>query len=112
MKKALTNTLIYYVLVAALYFIAVVFPDPIAYYAAIIFFMTHFLGVMIVNLFYISNPSEYPHSKYIVICVLITVNAAVVFLVSWFRKRSQDFYKQQIINSGSQKRISPNLRRR
>ena len=79
--------MIYYVLAGILYFLCLISPDPIAFYGGLLFFTIHLIGVFLTKPFYTHEFGDPLYLRHVVAFVLITVNAVVVFTVSWFRNR-------------------------
>ena len=89
MKKALTNTLIYYILAGALYAISLASPEQIGFYGLMLFFLIHLPGRVLMMPFYTHGVDEPAYLGHVVAFALISVNAAAVFLISWFWVRSR-----------------------
>jgi hypothetical protein len=86
-KKALTNATIYFVGGGALYLLILVSPEWVGFYGLIFFYMIHFPGLLLVKPFYSHTVNSSHFAGYFVDVVLITVNAAIVFWISWLRER-------------------------
>lgn len=94
MKKPLQNAATYFVIAAVFYIALLALPESIAFYGGLLFFVIHLPGVALIGLFtvfvYSSTHSlgEASASERLVLpLILITVNAAVVFLLDWTRTK-------------------------
>ena len=84
MKRPLTNAAIYFVVTAGLYLLILASPEWIGFYGLILFYVIHFLGLFAVRPFYVHTVNEPRAVVYFIDFVLITINAVVVFLITWF----------------------------
>jgi len=86
-KKPLTNALIYFAIAGVVYILILLSPDEIGFYGLLLFYLIHFPGAILVSLFSKHNIVEGSrHSHYFIGFVLITVNATLVFLISWIAR--------------------------
>ena len=86
-KRALTNAAIYFIVTGAIYLLILASPEWIGFYGLILFYVVHFLGLLVVRPFYVHAVNESHVLGYFIDFTLITVNALVVFLITWFRRR-------------------------
>jgi len=86
-KRALTNSAIYFIVTGAIYLLVLASPDWIGFYGLMLFYMVHFLGLLVVRPFYVHTVNESHALGYFIDFTLITVNALGVFLITWFRRR-------------------------
>jgi hypothetical protein len=94
-KKPLTNAVIYFGIAGAVYLLILAAPDQIGFYGLLFFYLIHFPGVILIALFSRHNVGQEPHyMHYVIGLVLITVNAALVFWISWIARMKEKPDKQ------------------
>src|SRR5882762_1524086 len=84
LKKPLTNALIYCTIAGVLYLLILVSPEEIGFYGLLLFNLIHFPGMILSAFVLHSRVGEEPqYLHYIHAVILITVNATLVFLITW-----------------------------
>jgi hypothetical protein len=82
-KKALINATIYFAVVCAAYFLILLSAEWFGFYALLLFYMIHFIGLLLIRPFYVHTVNSSRLEGHLIDVLLITINAAVVFLNTW-----------------------------
>lgn len=90
MKKGLTNATIYFVVVCGVYLLILLSPEWFGFYGLMLFYMAHFIGLLLVRPFYIHTVNSSRLEGHFIDVLLITINAAVVFLITWLWQRAKN----------------------
>ena len=77
MKKGLTNATIYFVVVCAVYLLILLSPEWFGFYGLMLFYMAHFIGLLLVRPFYIHTVNSSRLEGHFIICGMGRVGRSV-----------------------------------
>lgn len=68
---------------SCLCFLILLSPEWFGFYALLLFYVIHFIGLLLIRLLYIHTVNSSRLEGHFIDVLLITINAAVVFLITW-----------------------------